>query len=515
MRHEIQSRVFYRILGVFVILLWHIKPSFADDDVARLLYQTTFGPTPTLINQVEKVGKTKWINQQILLTPTYHQPLYNTPFSKGDQANRENAWYQIAMTADDQLRQRMAYALSQIVVVSQYGGSLSGKAAGLANYYDMLVKNAFGNYKDLLYDVTTHPVMGNYLSMMGSAKADSDTGALPDENFAREVMQLFTLGLYQLNIDGSKILDDATGKPMPTYTQNDVQELARALTGWVKSDNDFVTPMTAVAELHDSGEKTILGSTIPAGLTAQEELSRVIDIFMSHPNMAPFISKRLIQRFVTSNPSPGYISRVAKVFNNNGKGKKGDLSAVIKAVLLDAEARGRTDTKPIKVKEPILVLTNFHRAAGFSLNGTRFDAAVTAFNTANQGPLRSPSVFNFYSPNYQPSNAFMDENMVSPEYQILNWAVYTELVNYMLNSTRRGGDDTYSLDFDEFYAQLDNHKALVNLVDQHFFAGTASETLKQTMLDVLDDYKTNYVPTTKLSLVIFAAISDDEFYIQD
>lgn len=244
----------------------------------------------------------------------------------------------------------MAFALSQILVVSRYGGVLSGKPAGLANYYDVLVKNAFGNYRDLLFEVATHPVMGNYLSMMGSAKENPSTGALPDENFARELMQLFTLGLYKLNMDGSTVVDNNTGRPIPSYTQNDVQELARALTGWKSSDVDFVEPMQVINKLHDSGEKKILDTTLPAGLTGQEELSRVIDILMSHPNIAPFVSKRLIQRFVTSNPSPEYVTRISTVFNDNGKGIKGDLSAVMKAILLDEEASLRTERQPKKSK---------------------------------------------------------------------------------------------------------------------------------------------------------------------
>ncbi|MGX9994603.1 DUF1800 domain-containing protein [Vibrio sp. JZG120] len=522
MRRQKQNEISCWVLGLIILLLSYVPSVLAemeltpsDQTVARFLYQSTFGPTPTLIDEVEEVGMESWISQQIYLPATYHQPLYRTPFSKGAQSNRENAWYQIVITADDQLRQRMAYALSQILVVSRYGGVLSSKPTGLVDYYDVLIANAFGNYRDLLYDVSIHPVMGSYLSMLGSAKENNTTGALPDENFARELMQLFTLGLYELNIDGSKKLDRTTGKPIPTYTQTDIQELARALTGWKNADLAFVEPMRVINHRHDGGEKRLLGNTIPAGLTAQEELSKVIDILMSHPNMAPFVSKLLIQRFVTSNPSPEYIARVASVFNNNGEGEKGDLNAVIHAILLDSEALGMTDTPPIKVKEPILVLTNFHRAAGFTIKSTRYEDATTMMNIANQGPLRSPSVFNFYSPDYQPSNEFTESGISSPEYELLNWSVYTDLVNYMLTSSRRGGGDSYTLDLGEFYLLLDDHDALVELVNERFFAGTASAELKKLMLTVLDEYREDYVPTTKLALVIFTAISGDEFYIQD
>ncbi|EJL6721309.1 TPA: DUF1800 domain-containing protein [Vibrio alginolyticus] len=522
MRRQKLNKISAWVLGLAILLLSHvpnvsaqIQQSPSDQTVARFLYQTSFGPTPALINEVRENGLEDWIQKQINLPATYHQPLYQTPFSKGLQSNRENAWYQIVVTAEDQLRQRTAYALSQIVVVSRYGGVLSSKPTGLVNYYDLLVEHAFGNYRDLLYDVSIHPVMGSYLSMLGSAKENSATGTLPDENFARELMQLFTIGLYELNLDGSKKLNHETGKPIPTYNQTDIQELARASTGWKNSDIAFVKPMRVISQRHDTGEKRFLGNVIPSGLTAQEELSKVIDMLMSHPNVAPFVSKLLIQRLVSSNPSPEYVARVATIFNNNGEGEKGDLTAVVRAILLDPEALGMTDTPPIKVKEPILVLTNFHRASGFTIKGSRYEDATTMMNIANQGPLRSPSVFNFYSPDYQPSNEFTESGINSPEYELLNWSVYTDLVNYMLTSTRRGGGDSYHFDLNEFYLLLDDHRALVELVNERFFAGTASAELKELMLTALNDYRGDYVPTTKLALVIFTAISGDEFYIQD
>ncbi|MEH0670167.1 DUF1800 domain-containing protein [Vibrio owensii] len=520
MRRQKQNEISCWVLGFVAMLLFFVGPVSADEDdpdlpTARFLYQTTFGPTPALIDQINQTNYEDWITEQILLPPTYHSDLYFTPFSKGAQANRENAWYQIVLTSEDQLRQRMAFALSQVLVVSRYGGLLGSKPESLVNYYDLLVENAFGNYRDLLLKTAMHPAMGNYLSMMGSAKANAATGALPDENFARELMQLFTIGLYQLNLDGSVKYDLETGHALATYTQTDIQELARALTGWNKSDTAFVKPMRVIKNRHDTGEKHVLGSKIPAGLTAEEELERVIDILMSHDNIGPFVSKLLIQRFVTSNPTPEYIARVATVFNNNGNDVKGDLNAVIRAILLDDEARGKTSIRPIKVKEPILVLTNFHRAAGFTLDAARYDGAVSLMNIANQGPLRSPSVFNFYSPDYQPSADFVFTGMVSPEYELLDWSVYTELVNFMLYSVRKGSGSTYSLDMTELYELLDDHDALVEAIDVRFFAGTASPQLKQIMHNALNKYKTNYVPTTKLALVIFTAISGSEFYIQN
>jgi uncharacterized protein (DUF1800 family) len=273
--------------------------------------------------------------------------------------------------------------------------------------------------------------------------------------------------------------------------------------------------MRVVDWRHDDGEKTFLGSTIPSGMTANEELHLVMDILMAHDNIAPFVSKQLIQRFVTSNPTPAYVKRVASVFNNNGSGTKGDLGAVVKAILTDHEALGLNAVQPIKLKEPILVFMNFHRALGFEPIDNRYYGAVSLMNAANQGALRSPSVFNFYSPDYVPSTSFSNAELVSPEFELLGWSVYTDIVNAMYNEVRENGGRTHALSLDEYYQLLDDHPALVTLLDQRLLGGNASTELKETLLNILDSYKSNYVAKTKLSLAFFTVLSSQEFFVQD
>lgn len=501
----------------FVLSVGSMQPVMAEltqQQITRTLYQATFGPTPQSRAQLESQGLNLWLENQLNYPPTLHINLYQTPFTRGAQANRENSWYQISVTSQDQLRQRTAFALSQILVVSRYGNSLSGKALGLVTYYDLLVENAFGNYRDLLYTTATHPVMGSYLSMMGSKKADNTTGSLPDENYARELMQLFTIGLYELNLDGTKKRDSA-GNAIPTYSQSDVQELARSLTGWLTSDSAFTKPMRVVDWRHDDGSKAFLGSTIPSGLNADDELNLVMDILMAHDNIAPFVSKQLIQRLVTSNPTPDYVERVASVFNDNGSGTKGDLGAVVSAILTDPEALGLSTVQPIKLKEPIIVFMNFHRALGFEPIDNRYYGAVGLMNSANQGALRSRSVFNFYSPDYVPSTSFSNAGLVAPEFELLDWSVYTDVVNTMYNEIRQNGGRTHALALNEYYQLLDDHPALVSLIDQRLLGGDASTELKETLLNVLDAYKSNYVAKTKLSLAFFTVLSSQEFFVQD
>jgi hypothetical protein len=273
--------------------------------------------------------------------------------------------------------------------------------------------------------------------------------------------------------------------------------------------------MRVVDWRHDDGSKAFLGSTIPSGLNADDELNLVMDILMAHDNIAPFVSKQLIQRLVTSNPTPDYVERVASVFNDNGSGTKGDLGAVVSAILTDPEALGLSTVQPIKLKEPIIVFMNFHRALGFEPIDNRYYGAVGLMNSANQGALRSRSVFNFYSPDYVPSTSFSNAGLVAPEFELLDWSVYTDVVNTMYNEIRQNGGRTHALALNEYYQLLDDHPALVTLIDQRLLGGDASTELKETLLNVLDAYKSNYVAKTKLSLAFFTVLSSQEFFVQD
>ncbi|MCH9813264.1 MAG: DUF1800 domain-containing protein [Epsilonproteobacteria bacterium] len=371
-------------------------------------------------------------------------------------------WWEKALENEDQLRQRVAYALSQLLVISidsPAGAVLKLRAEALAYYYDFLVKHAFGNYKDLLKDITMSPAMCYYLTFIGSSKENNETGTAPDENYARELMQLFTIGLYELKNNGTKKLD-ANGNPIPTYTQNDVSELSKVFTGWdwqsrkVKGDKGFsktryggtsayahtlIKPIEFNADYHDFGSKTFLGKTIPANLSAETEIDKVIEILMNNKNIGPHVSRHLIMRLVTSNPTPGYIKRVTKVFNDNGEGVKGDLKATIRAILTDSEAtRDNTPNHFGKVEEYTVALTHFFSTFNvkplphFTFTG-KVDKETEAiprkientywFSPASQFypqlPLTADSVFNFYSPEFVPSDTYMAaNNLVAPEMEI-------------------------------------------------------------------------------------------------
>jgi uncharacterized protein (DUF1800 family) len=355
-------------------------------------------------------------------------------------------------TAPDQLRKRVGYALSQIMVTSMGGFVGGGRATALtgAAYLDVLERNAFGNFRQLLEDVTLSPAMGYYLSMRGSQKEQKDALGnvlrVPDENYAREVMQLFTIGLYQLNPDGSPRLDDK-GQPIPTYEQKDVAGLARALTGWDLNQPSpdpealrYRNPMKLIATRHESGAKAFLNQTIPAGTSGTESLRIALDTLFNHPNVGPFIGKQLIQRLVTSNPSPAYVARVAARFDDNGQGVRGDMQAVVDAVLRDPEAMTPMNiVRPApgwgKLREPVLRLTQMGRAFRIAAPAgtvwTYGDLSDPA-TELGQSPLRSPSVFNFYRPGYVPPNsALAQQGLVGPEFQITTDTSVPGYVNAM------------------------------------------------------------------------------------
>ncbi|MGY3571506.1 DUF1800 domain-containing protein [Vibrio paucivorans] len=498
---------------------WTVQPTNAsetelsDEQTYRFLEQATFGPTASSIEQLKHIGLDEWLSDQFELLPTSHLALYSTSFPGHAQRNRQNAWYQIAISSPDQLRQKYAYALSQVLVVSRHGGKLNSRAKALTHYYDMLVNNAFGNYRDILEQATLHAAMGNYLSMLGSKVANPNTNSYPDENYAREVMQLFTIGLYELNLDGSHKLQ--SGQPIPTYTQTDIEEVARAFTGWKNSDWAYMKPMKSLDKYHDFGEKTVLGHTLPANQTPYRDVTAVLDILFEHPNLAPHVSRLLIQRLVTSNPSPNYIKRVSSVFNDNGEGVKGDMKAVLVAILTDQEALGEDVHKPIKLKEPLLVATHYHRAMGLMYDGARMTVANRVMNNAEQEPQASPSVFNYYSPDYQPPGILDDQDLYAPEFELLGWSTYASLVNHLGHYLKKGAVADMYLDLDELYDVVDNNPELVEVVNLRLFGGTMSQQLEMTLVDGLDEYGDNVNPYKKLYHAVIIALSSDEFFIQN
>lgn len=439
-------------------------------DVTRFLAQASFGPTEDEIKSLyESDGDfATWIDEQITAPNTsileaFDDHMRDAGLDPLNKRDLELDWQKRMLLSDilwerfvhgeDQLRQRVAFALSQIFVISDLSDALFNDARGVANYHDVMTQHAFGNYRDLLEAVTLNPTMGEYLSMVRNEKADLVRNIRPDENFAREMMQLFTIGLVELNDDGTQRSDEG-GNAIPTYDQNITKAFASVFTGWIYGNAPYwywtdwfnestVLPMKPFEAYHDTQSKTLLnGEILPAGQTAQQDLTAALDNVFSHPNVAPFISKQLIQRLVTSNPSPDYVQRVSGVFNNNGRGEKGDLEAVVRAILLDSEARTRSPETIAtfgKVKEPILKFTSLMRAFDVEASQPLTDDTMVERETIRffwpgydygQRPYGAPSVFNFYRPDYKPTAISATYDVVSPELQILNEKNITAMSNW-------------------------------------------------------------------------------------
>ncbi|MBL8342114.1 MAG: DUF1800 domain-containing protein [Rubrivivax sp.] len=446
------------------------KPA-TRDDAARFLAQATFGPVDADIDRVMAIGYAAWIDEQLTRAPVQTHRAHweardaeikaaNPANSAGQSEVFESFWKQ-AVTGPDQLRQRMAYALSQIMVISMVDGTVGDNPRAVADYLDMLGERGLGNYRGLLEAVSRHPMMGAYLSHLRNQKANAATGRVPDENYAREVMQLFSIGLVELNTDGSAKAGPG-GAALETYAPADISGLAKVFTGWSwdcpafpatgcfnngtsggATDPDrWFKPMLGYPAFHSTEAKTFLGTTIAAQTTADPSVSlaAALDRLHNHPNVGPFIGRQLIQRFVTSNPSPAYVGAVAAAFNDNGAGVRGDLKAALKAVLLHAEARTRSDTSG-KVREPVLRLAAFLRAFPHASDSGNYRVG----NTDNPGvslgqtPMRAPSVFNFYRPGFVPPGTLTAaRNLVAPEMQLASETTAAGYVNTMRDNLSAG-----------------------------------------------------------------------------
>lgn len=463
-------------------------------EAARFLTQATFGPTKAEIDALTGGSIDAWLSAQLAMPFTSHRTATVadrnafggsnsfTNWNAIHMPNRQSAWFKIALTAPDQLRQRVAYALSQILVVSDISLGDDNRTEPLANYYDILGNGAFGSFRQLLENVTLSPMMGEYLSSLRNSKATFDasgaTLTTPDENYAREVMQLFSIGLVQLQPDGTLALG-ADGLPVPTYDQTTITEMAKVFTGWAYPSTNlnafrtaganFFSPMQLFPAFHDDTVKNISpvsATPIPAGQGGAKDLQLALDALYSHPNTAPFISKLLIKRLVTSNPSPGYVYRVAQKFENNGSGTRGDLGAVVRAILTDYEARSPAvagNTTYGKLKEPLLRLTGLLRTFGASSTSGRFlgyrhtvnnavidgstprpatqaeitptlNSATLPYNALGniaQAALRSPTVFNFYHSDYVLPGPLASAGLVAPEFEITDDNYAISVPNYL------------------------------------------------------------------------------------
>jgi uncharacterized protein (DUF1800 family) len=564
-------------------------------DAHRFLIQTTFGPRESDIGRLLAFGNApngyeRWIDAEIAKTPLRSlQPLIAlVPADTRNmgpgimQADRVNIWLRNVMTGEDQLRQRVAWVLSQIFVVSA-SGALEQFPFAIADFNDMLSKNAFGNYRQLLEDVTLHPAMGLYLSMLGNQRAVAGTTLRPDENYAREMMQLFSIGLVQLNIDGT-IRRDTNGQPVPTYNQEIISGFARVFTGcgWGCSgfvlnssrtcnENDWgawdpwpvpnfnqAKPMDLYPVYHVPGTKRVLdypgvalaGATIPANQGGVRDLKDTLDNVFNHPNVGPFISKQLIQKLVTSNPSPGYVRRVAEKFNNDGSGVRGNLAAVIKAVLMDREARELSSSQTAgKAKEPLLRVTQLWRTyEAAAPNGTITTSPFCCppggggFNppasTVGQGPGQSPSVFNFFSPFYAPPGEMAQAGLVAPELQLANenlhtnlgWLLHTQThyrTNRQLGMQR---DNNFYINIDDEMKVADDVDALLDLVSLKLLGSRDAMSLtlrEQTRLQVLlwkieplyqGDNRTthlNNIRQSRVSEALYLTVMSPDFAVQN
>ena len=504
----------------------------------QLLNQATFGATEADAARLMDIGAAAWIDDQLRkpasLQLPFLQALPRPQFLFELQADRADIWFRHALHADDQLRQRVAFALSEIMVVSQLG-VLGDLTYSLADYYDVLARNAFGNYRVLLEEVTLHPAMGMYLSMLGNEKPDPVNNIRPDENYARELMQLFSIGLVELNIDGSVVVDPQ-GQPVPTYDQAVIEGFAHVFTGWTfdgavqfrgafPNDRNQVQPMQLWPAFHDNGSKALLnGVVVPAGQGGAADLRDALDNIFNHPNVGPFIATRLIQRLVTSNPSPAYVARVAAVFNNNGAGVRGDLGAVVKAILLDAEARPAAprDTTG-KLKEPLLRLTQFWRAYDAASASGRYPLNY-AYIVFGQGPLQAPSVFNFFSPFYAPPGEIRDQQLLAPEFAIATEYLNTFVTNYSFyqaflwnhaTDPNAAGvtEDTVMIDFAGEEAIAANPDALIDRIAGKLLAGQISAALRTEINGMLQRIPADQA-LLRAAEAIYLVVSSPEFAYQ-
>jgi uncharacterized protein (DUF1800 family) len=443
----------------------------SDQEAARFLLQAQFSASTTEIAALRNSTYNAWLDAQFAMgrSTTAKQWLTSRGYDVADGSTEyyfntyfgDYVGWQQLIQSPDTLRQRVALALSEIFVVSLNGVDITWPSQAMAHYWDQLADGAFGNYRKLLEDITLNPAMGYYLNTRGNQKENATTGRQPDENYAREVLQLMSIGLVQINADGTP-QRGADGKPIDSYTQADITNLARVFTGYdfdpsynqrsvVPGTSTNITgvtytrlPMVLTESRHSTLQATFLGTTIPANTPGAAALQTALNTIFNHPNVGPFMGRQLIQRLVTSNPSPAYVARVAAAFANNGAGVRGDMRAVIKAVLLDDEARspaGLTQASFGKLREPMLRFVQWARtfgvtsAAGSWKLGNLSDAGTRL----GQSPLRSPSVFNFFRPGYvPPSTALATAGAVAPEFQLVNESSVGGYLNYMQGAIRNG-----------------------------------------------------------------------------
>jgi uncharacterized protein (DUF1800 family) len=460
------------------------------------------------------MGVSRYLNYQFTAPMT----TYPAPADGDNISDLQSRFFNYTLQRPDQLRQRVAFALSQIMVVSS---NKVGDPNAFVLWQNMMQKDAFGNFYDLLKDVTLSPVMGNYLDMVNNDKPDPSRGINPNENYGREVLQLFTIGLDLLNPDGTPQLD-GSGNPIPTYSQETVEGFAHVFTGWTyptkpgssahfNNPEYYSGPMIPIDSHHDQGAKTLLnGVTIPAGGTTQSDLDAALQNIFNHPNVGPFIGRRLIQHLVTSNPTPEYIGRVTAVFNDNGSGVRGDLKAVITAILTDPEARRGDDPTQLQandghLKEPVLYMTHLLRAVSATTYGGSLRKYVSAMQ---QPPMTPPSVFNYYHPDH----VIEGTNILGPEFELLNTSTTISRINFA-NDLAYGGDvsgDT-TVDLSPYLAVASDPAQLVDKLGAILMCGQMSNDMRNAVISTISAIPNN---TRRVQAALYLIGSSSQFQVE-
>lgn len=524
---------------------------------SRFLGQATIGADMETIEEAANVGLSTWLDQQIALAPEVSftdttekiweefKAKYIAMYGSGAVVDNPSvlllsiywrmAYWNNMLKSKDILRQRVALALSEIFVISEKS-LLETSCYGLSHYYDLLYTSSFGNYRDLLYNITMHPSMGYYLSHLNNPKSDAANNIHPDENYAREVMQLFSIGLYELNLDGTRKVN-GQGNFIQTYDNNDIGEFAKIFTGFapgqyywhwdpsvalipVQWANQFNTPTTINMQMpmqimnawHEPGVKNLLNNqVVPAGQSGVQDVNDAIDNLFNHPNVGPFIARLLIQRLVKSNPTPSYIERVATVFNANAQGERGDLGAVVKAILLDSEARDCSwldDPNSGKLREPFVRSTQLLKAFNaYNQSNKMYGLGYIVDEVFKQHVLSSPSVFNFFLPDFQPNGEIADADLVAPEFQLHTSTASVDNLNFLYqsfiakiylyastkSSTTTVGipevnpllfdvNDSIRLDLSEELLLINKPEELIDRLDILLTGGQLTEETKETII---------------------------------
>ncbi|MEO8133540.1 MAG: DUF1800 domain-containing protein [Betaproteobacteria bacterium] len=524
---------------VEVVAKASVSPPAAAADVSRLLMQATFGPTLADVTHARQIGIDGWLDEQFALPLTwshvdYLQQVRSATGRDPQERHAYEAVWQNFLFGNDQLRARVAFALSEIIVISNVAPDQNTWA--LASWMDMLYRNAFGNYRRLLEDATLHPAMGYYLNMLGNDKENPAKGYRPNENYAREMQQLFSIGLVKLNPDGTP-MRDAQNRTIPTYDQSVVEGFAQVFTGWNFSGNDatsnrqfydppyeiWVNPMVVWPARHSTGPKTLVdGVVLPAGQSPQKDMQDALDLIFNHPNVGPFIGRRLIQFLVTSNPSPAYVGRVAARFNDSGRGVRGDMTATIRAILTDPEARDLTlAAGPAfgKLREPVIRFTHLLRATGAKAANGRNSIwwLDSPEDGLGQSPLLAPSVFNFFSPFFTRPGPIAQAGMVAPEFQIHTETQVVGNGNLFARVLRDRGfgfsdEGRLALDLTPWMALSADANALVDRLSLVFTASALSPATRTILLKTINAIpatnKTNQTSRVNAALTLMMVAPD-------